>query len=374
MRQLLRRASRQILIICLMECVIFWVLFMMSSYSRDPSVLATQAVEHTQAWSKVFATTVAMPTITPWPDRTVGASALGRRELWRYHSEPTLQNELSAVLAGGRVILLTDRQYSEYVYTPMLLTALNVENGQLLWQTPLGSEGSVNSATHDAERLYLVSSFRVYAFDLNTGQPLWETEAFPGHTGYYFRPWDSTAPLHLYADTKKTILIDPHTGAVLGEEPAGELLSYQDFDFATHSGQLEAKDNRTGITLWQMNDSQPPQSHMALWPSFADSDVIFRTGVLTYSLSRRETQTGLILWDTEPVYISDFALSGDKVYILRQDNALVTLDARSGQVLDEVAISGPEPDLQQDYWVATQPPYLLVFFGNTSELIVFQML
>ena len=73
------------------------------------------------------------------------------------------------------------------------------------------------------------------------------------------------------------------------------------------------------------------------------------------------------------MYLSDFALSGGKVYVLRQDNALVTLDAKSGQVLDEMPISGPEPDLQQDYWVAAQPPYLLMFFGNTSELMAFRM-
>ena len=294
MRQLLRRAFRQMLILFLMVCVVLCGLFLMDQASRDPRVVATQGAEHTQVWSKLFATAVAMPTVTPWPDRTVGKSTLGLHEVWRYHSEPTLGNELGAVVTGNRAILLTARQYAESVYLPTLVTALNVGNGQLLWRTPLAGDwmastnGSiVDSAMHDAERLYLVSSLRVHAIDLNTGKQLWETEEFPGHTGYYFRPWDSTAPLHLYNDTeRKIILIDPHTGAVLGEEPAGELLSYQDTDFATDVGSLEAKDNASGSVLWRMTDRLPPQAHMVLWPSFVDSDVIFRTGILTFSLSR----------------------------------------------------------------------------------------
>lgn len=259
-----------------------------------------------------------------------------------------------------------------------LLTALSLETGQVSWQTPVPNcwNAGVSPAALDADRIYLMSDFRVLAFDLLTGKLVWETSELEGHTTYYFRPWDSVTPLQLYADKEKVIEIDPISGVVLKQKPAGELLQYDSVKFTTTADELCAVElgGQDSRRLWCHPRVLPPSGQMQLWPSFIDDDVVFQSGLVTYRISRANVQTGEIIWETERIYFSNFALDGaGRLYTIRQDNVLVILDAKTGQMLDEITFGGPGPDGQRPDWVVVHQPYVLVYFSDTRELIALKL-
>jgi hypothetical protein len=108
---------------------------------------------------------------------------------------------------------------------------------------------------------------------------------------------------------------------------------------------------------------------MQLWPSFVGEDVIFEAGASNYQIVRANVLTGAVTWQSTADFMSNFAIDGGSIYALRQDNNLAVIEANSGKELGEVTFSGPTPDLQLGYWVLTLYPYVVVYFGNTQELI-----
>ncbi len=356
-----------------------------SANRLDPTmeVLRSTVVAQVTALSKT-------PTPTPWPPRTVGSSSLGLREVWRFHtgwhvfSYPLVPNVFVAgepvfsyppvpnlFVAGDKVLFPSIGKCS-------LLTALSLETGQLIWQTPVPNcwNDGVSPATLDADRIYLMSDFRVLAFDLLTGKLVWETSELEGRTTYYFRPWDSVTPLQLYAGKEKVIEIDPISGVVLKQKPAGELLQYDSVKFTTTADELCAVElsGQDSRRLWCHARVLPPSGQMQLWPSFVDDDVVFQSGFVTYRISRAKVQTGEIIWETERVYFSNFALdNAGRLYAVRQDNVLVILDAKTGRMLDEITFGGPGPNGEWPDWVVVHGPYLLVYFSDTQELIALKL-
>jgi len=316
-----------------------------------------------------------IPTPTAWPDRRLGQTVLGLRAAWRYHSGvPVNSNppEPNIFIISNLVIVPTVANPADIFSNRFSnLTAVSLITGQVKWQTFYTSTENtgVDSATWDSQHLYLVYSSSVHAFDLGSGNLVWSTPELAGHTGYTFRPGDTLKPLQLHADSGKVIFIDPATGKVLGQREEGELIQHGSVDFVRSVNNLTAVDHASGKVLWSHTAKLPLQGQMQLWPSYVGDDVIFETGVLNYQIVRANVLTGAVTWQSTTDFTSNFAIDGGLIYALRQNNSLEILEANSGKELDEVTFSGPAPDLQLGYWVLTQYPYVVVYFGNTQELI-----
>lgn len=124
----------------------------------------------------------ATPTATNDPIRTVGESTLGLTELWRFHTgaiNGTISSSPPNLHIADDKVLFSYQIDEEWGNTDdSMLVALAPETGQIIWQTRLEDprgDTMVDSSYQDGERLYLIYSFRVNAFDLSTGALLWST-------------------------------------------------------------------------------------------------------------------------------------------------------------------------------------------------------
>jgi len=95
-----------------------------------------------------------------------------------------------------------------------------------------------------------------------------------------------------------------------------------------------------------------------------------------YDIIRANVQTGQVIWETsERNYLSNFALVGSRVYALREDLTLVAFDLDTGTILGTLQFDGPPAETVcrgiggTVYWVVADGPYVLVYFGDTQELI-----
>jgi outer membrane protein assembly factor BamB len=139
---------------------------------------------------------------------------------------------------------------------------------------------------------------------------------------------------------------------------------------------LSAVDLKSGQVLWSHpSEPIPFTSQMRLWPSFIDDDVVFLSGGAIYAINRVDLQTGATRWETESIYVSNFALDDSgKLYAMRQDGVLVVLDVNTGDTLDEIQFSGPKINPgYENYSVVVANSHVVVNFIDTQEIIALKM-
>lgn len=326
----------------------------------------------------------ALPSSTPQPVRTVGESTLDIVEVWRFHTGPP--NSWDSTLphlfvTGGKVVISygAGQRYGDENFASWL-TALSLETGQVIWQTRLvdPSHGTnIASAHQDNERLYLVYSSRVSAFDLGTGQLLWSTPDLGQHVSYWFVPWESGDPLLLHSSERERIAIDPQIGTVLSRQPDDpEWLKVGQIEFVPTRQGLYAVDQQTEQVLWERLELQPAYRQLQRWPSVVGSDIVFESGDPCYNIIRANIRTGQVAWQTERVYLSNFAIIGSRLYALREDMMLVAFDLDSGAIAGTLKFNGlPSQTIcthsgSDVYWVVAKDDYIVVYLGDSCELIV----
>ena len=120
------------------------------------------------------------PTQTPIPleSRNIVFSDLDLTEVWRLRTG-TPNTFVSNIQTPPFVFITKDKViFGSYIdqnkNLDSYLTALSLSSGEMIWQTILSNPGngtSLNSAYLDtkSKRLFLVYSFRVAGFDLETG-------------------------------------------------------------------------------------------------------------------------------------------------------------------------------------------------------------
>jgi outer membrane protein assembly factor BamB len=309
------------------------------------------------------------------------------REVWRFQHTGGPNYDYSTppllFVTNGKV---TITYHDENNYHTSWLTALSLETGQMMWQTYLADPGfgtGMADARLENERLYLVYSYRAHAFDLETGQLLWSTTLSPGgHTTYrFFAPWEweDEEPLLLLRafERDKIVTIDPQTGEVLAWQPDERAdLEWEGVEFLVDMAGLYVGEPATGRVLWTRLEMDAGYRQLQRWPTFVGSNMVYELGDPCYGIRRVNYRTGEAVWETpERNYLSNFAIAGSQVYVLREDTTLVTLDLESGALVGTLKFDGPPADTicaksgTYPYWVVVSEPYILVYFGDTRELI-----
>lgn len=262
------------------------------------------------------------------------------------------------------------------------LVALNLQNGQELWRYKLPDDiGLINEDNlldSTAERLFLIYDFRVNAFDLKSGTLLWSSKDLVGHTSYVF-DHNFVDPLKISSTaTRDDFLIDSESGEVLDHQipPRLEhatLIEHDRVTFTTDIDKLQAVDQISKQILWEKVEPRPAVRQIHYWPIFIGDDMVYQVDAPVYQIRRVNVRTGKLVWETKQEYLSNITLSGDRLYAIHQNGNLVTLDVASGQMVGEMTFDKiPKHIGDVPFWVVSQGPYLLIFWGDEPELVLFR--
>jgi len=293
-------------------------------------------------------------------------------------------------IAGDRIILNYLDERARSWPGDFIIVALDIETGQVVWQTPVTSkyDNSIDSSHLDEERLYLVYDYAAHAFDLETGMHLWSTfdpEHRPGTDVFYtFWPWEPTDPLLWHSTAGEVLALDPRTGAILYRQPEESWEFHIRKDgidietMKTPGGAVRAVDLQTGQVLWERPELGGLW-RISRWPAFVGDDIVLHGGHVCYDVLRLDMRTGEAVWYTNTGdYISNFAISGSRLYVLRDGLTLVAFDVETGAVAGALQFKGVPVEAictrarESVYWVIAEEPYVAVYFGDTDEVIMFK--
>jgi outer membrane protein assembly factor BamB len=254
------------------------------------------------------------------------------------------------------------------------LTALSLQNGHVLWETRLSGQRYGTCITSwyidlVKGRLFVDYPFSISAFDLVTGQILWTT-SMKTHTDERFG-YQSADLLLVNTDYGEQISIDPSTG---------KILSTRKTDLprmALSNGPITLENSKEGLRAFDQNDNilwDRPYVDAEFWPTFlSNGDLIWQYGRGSYTFERTNSQTGETIWKKKGDYISNYAILGDRLYILQSNGALDGLNLTTGERVGILKFDQTvDPSQSESFWVASNGEYLLVYFGDSQELIAFK--
>jgi len=343
------------------------------------------------------------PTQTPviLGSRNVVPSTLDLTETWRFrtgapNTDSNMQMPAPIFITKDKVVISSLVDNERNYGNASVLTALSLADGRILWQTKFDNPGfgtSIVSAylNTKTDRLFLLNLFRVAAFDLDTGRQLWITPDLGGHTAYVFALEQGDENLSVDSSYSERITIDPSNGQVLSRLKTGQgimTIIHGNVKLVNSESSFSGMDQNDRL-LWTWRDARRKAE---FWPSFVgENDVIAEFGGPSYYLARLNDQSGQEVWSTSFDIVSNYAVLGSRVFVLREsgvlservrvlksdatENAsLIALDLETGSVVgtmqfDKVFL----PDVgKAPFWVAVNDPYLFTYFGDTQELVAFK--
>ncbi len=258
-----------------------------------------------------------------------------------------------------------------------MLTALNPHNGQKLWSQEFispyrGDAYLIDSIFADDKRIYIAVPYVVKAFSAADGQPKWTTSDLPGHTSYKIVPAKEPRLVRLkggagyYVDKQNGNVSPAERDADEPEIETDELACQIDLNFNFACMDIETRQPVWQISLgWPVKDVQSVNSKVL---------VVSAGSGYRNLLAGVDQSTGQKLW-SQPnrEVISNFIVADGKVYALTMDSALVQYDPVTGSETGRMEFSGESFDTDQgnQYWLLAAGSEILVYFGDSQELIAF---
>lgn len=308
---------------------------------------------------------------TPYPAREVISTDFSWQELWRQQM----------LLSHGHPPVTVDSQ--DAIILPInsgttgMLTALNLHNGQKIWSQEYfspnrGDAYIVDSILADDKQIYIAIPYVVEAFRAVDGQPQWTTSDLPGHTSYNIVPAKQPGLIRLEGGTgyyvnKQTGTVSPVEKGVDEPEIETDKLACQTdlkFNFA-------CTDIATHQPVWQISLGWPVRDAQ----SVSSKELVVAAGNgYRNLLAGIDEATGQVLWSqASRGVVSNFVVADGKVYALTMDSALVQYDAATGSEIGRMEFSGKafDTDDGNQYWLLAAGPEILVYLGDSQELLAF---
>ena len=315
---------------------------------------------------------------TPTASRAIVQSSLSLRELWRRGGLLIPGYSMPAgVLATEKHVFFVDHSLR---WPKLRLQVLDATAGQLEWQVAdLPNEQSLAT---DRERLFIAIDWNIRAYNLSDGKLLWQTPGeLPGHTGYRIYPIEqeilvystedsfqkSETVVRAYNASNGTLKDTNRTQTTLTLNLA---LRSQSTDFWSEAEKLWAVDRHTGRTLWQVSTN----GWIRHWPILTDSTVILSGAQLPgepVELYAVDIKTGAIVWRYAGRCMSNFVLTNNTIYAIREDTALVGIDLQTGREVGAIRFTTTQAEDNIQYWVAATINRVFAYFGDSQELIAF---
>lgn len=232
--------------------------------------------------------------------------------------------------------------------------ALNATDGSLVWSAPTIGEVTSSAAYHDGKVYVSDNGFRIYAFDANNGNIIWQRGFSLDGNGRFNSPLIGDGKLFISQTTTSSggILraLNPSTGELYWSRAfpfAANLFSSPSFAevningvitpivYQCHSnnnggfGFLDAINANTGNIIWstQVNCrfSSPAISNNIVY--------IGSDGGVLYAL---DSATGGIIWTSNSIISSSIdstpAIDNNTVYVGGQSGFMYALDAQTGEL------------------------------------------
>lgn len=321
-----------------------------------------------------FPSNILAPFQTPTPDipapsKQIISNTLPLIEQWRWSGDADF-----SVAVGDRIIIIGDEEGDQRIIV------FDAGTGNILWQSePIRN---VQSLTADTSRVYVGTIRYVQAFELATGQQLWRGVEQPSMKRGGLIVDIRKNQLEVYDISDPAVYrLDSATGQIV-EETAKNLFSrWDNTEYAVVHGNylLEARDATSNEKLWSY--AFPGYVHGR--PVFSEDMMFQNARGLIFGIKNR---TGEVIWQTpdiqstftHPDYVSSVAVQGNRVYVLRYDAAIVGFDSEIGKQVGIMTMS-PARTLEDDsgyvkyYGIATSDKFIAVYYGNSRELIVFEM-
>ncbi len=307
----------------------------------------------------------------PGESRQLGDNTLNWREHWR-KTQIRIEGfswERSYLLSvSGKVVCLQD----DSVGQTYQLQVFDATNGNRQWLSRGKPRAGLGELAADAKRVYVIASFKIHAYDLNDGRPLWESQEMPSHRSYY-----------LYSDGKKlqardltkeiAYYFDVSTGTLLDSISlsAGEgftlLARFPQFDLRTSSRAVQAVDRVTQRPLWTTDmENIGPVKRL---PALFDNVLLVGVGEQVFAI---DAPTGQVKWRNQDTpFASNFVVTDDGyLYALDYKARLVRFDVKTGQEKEHLQFTPAQANVSKNrYWVATDGQTVFVSFEDSQELI-----
>jgi outer membrane protein assembly factor BamB len=316
------------------------------------------------------------PIPTPIASRTVGRTTLPLHERWRRGN---------LILPPSDETVVASEEYACFAFyddniwrREYWLQAVNARSGEMLWET--GGFSFVMSLATDGKRLFAAVHWDILAYDLADGRLLWRSqEQLPGHTGYWLQPLGEEILVYSAEDVsinrREQVLryYNAQNGTlekmIRVEVPPNVSLTLRSSstDYWTDGRRFWAEDRASGQVRWQVEY----EGWIEYWPVLSGSSVIYASGLYP-RLDAVDTRTGILQWTYPGPLVSNFVLSDDTLYAIRQDGALVGIDPRTGREKGYVQFSPArteEGSRSTIYWIAASDGWVFAYFGDSQELI-----
>lgn len=313
---------------------------------------------------------------TPTPviaSRTVVGSTLPLREQWRWNEGLFVGD--GDIVAAGDFVCIAAQYYDGWLPRDRVYI-LNARDGKTLWKVEKWR--TIFSMATNGQQLFIIADWRIWAYDLVTGELLWYTpqrlEGYPEfqavHTEFivvYIGKDSLNRTEHILQqyNSRDGLL----TELFRLETPEQRLLARtSSMDYWTGGKSFWAEDRELGQVHWQVNLERA----LRYRPVVVGSTVIYADGFYP-RLYALDSATGVLQWMYSGPLVSNFALSGDVIYAFQQDGKLVEIALRTGKAQGYVQFS-PEKTEEGSprsfvYWVAASDGRVFMYFGDSRELI-----
>jgi outer membrane protein assembly factor BamB len=260
------------------------------------------------------------------------------------------------------------------------LEAIDAKSGSLLWKTQdlLFLE---NSLAADQGSLYLALAGKILAYNISTGNLLWEThEPLLGHTKY-----------SVYPEADKLLVYSEEDISQKGREQI--IRTYNQLDGSPlktdnitipHNATLLLKTDlynywTDGTALWSINSSNKEQwrtnirERIQYQPVLSGDRLIFATGIFS-NITALNNITGGQIWTYNEKIVSNLAVKEGILYAIKSDATLVAINTITGEEIGYIKLTpdATETDSRtKAYLVTATEEMLFVYCGDSQELIAF---
>ncbi len=316
------------------------------------------------------------------PGKQIMTNTLQLRESWRWVSEGRITHQL--ITNEELIILGISGDWADKIIV------LDAQTGQLIWQHQFS--GNLKSLDADNQRVYAGEIRYVQAYDLYTGQKLWQGARQSKYKkgGLYVYAKEPQLEVYDYdlsnsPNYGNIFILDPQTGETLRtiEQP---FLFFQSENtlYLRVQGGFVAEDKMTEETLWKLSH----EWYVQRWPIFVDDIVYLDVRDVSGSIYAVDIKTGEIRWQSQGIkgynpndtFTAKVAYGAQVIYVMGQNGIIVGLDYQTGQELGRIEVSPPSTyydpdgsirDFTYDRIVASDK-FVAVYYDDSRELIVFK--
>lgn len=317
---------------------------------------------------------------TPTASRTVVSTTLPLQEKWR-KSNIYIENVTGVFFSNGNQLIFSDHDANNDLNW---MTVLNSSNGSQLWKTKPEQYIVGTSIAVDNKRWYVSFGSTIRAYDLFTGNLLWEVTGLPMRT--FHQMYVQADKLIVYSaeyyDTESTVQVvrvyDPQTGMLennIEKAPSKSgsyILKTGSMDYWADRESVWAVENETGLDAWSVSTDEPIYGT----PLLLDGEFIFASGLFSNVIALNNT-TGEQIWKYDKKIVSNVAAESGVIYVIREDAALVAINAYTGKEIGHVimmpSFTEPKDSRSIPYYVTVANHIVHVYFGDSHEIIAFQI-